>query len=60
MKKLIVLAIIMAVMLLVAALVHAQSPANDPKPTFISPTPTPGLYVNGWPSPCPTPKNGWR
>jgi len=48
MKKLIVLAIIMAVMVLVAAPVHAQAPANDLKPTFISPTP--GLYVNGWPA----------
>ena len=48
MKKLIVLAIIMAVMVLVAALAHAQAPANDLKPTFISPTP--GLYVNGWPA----------
>ena len=48
MKRLIVLAIIMAVMVLVAALVHAQSPPNDLKPTFISPTP--GLYVNGWPA----------
>ena len=47
MKKLIVLAILMAVMVLVAALTHAHSPANDLKPTFISPTP--GLYVNGWP-----------
>jgi len=26
---------------------YAQSPANNLKPTFISPTP--GLYVNGWP-----------
>jgi hypothetical protein len=48
MKRLIVLAIIMAVMVLVAALVHAQSPANELKPTFISPTP--GLFVNGWPA----------
>ncbi|MGD0659915.1 MAG: hypothetical protein ABSD38_17790 [Syntrophorhabdales bacterium] len=48
MKKLIVLAIIMAVMVLVAALAHAQIPANDLKPTFISPTP--GLFVNGWPA----------
>jgi hypothetical protein len=48
MKKLIVLAMIMAVILLVAAFAHAQSPANDLKPTFISPTP--GLYVNGWPA----------
>ena len=50
MKRLIVLSIIMAVMVLVAALAHAQSPATDLKPTFISPTPTPGLYVNGWPA----------
>ena len=48
MKKLIVLSIIMAIILLVAAIVHAQSPATDLKPTFISPTP--GLYVNGWPA----------
>ncbi|MGA2109318.1 MAG: hypothetical protein ABSH25_16940 [Syntrophorhabdales bacterium] len=48
MKKLIALATIMAVMVLVAALAQAQSPANDLKPTFISPTP--GLYVNGWPA----------
>jgi hypothetical protein len=47
MKKLIVLALLMAVILLVAALAHAQAPADDLKPTFISPTP--GLYVNGWP-----------
>ena len=50
MKKLIVLALLMAVILLVAALVHAQGPATDLKPTFINPTPTPGLYVNGWPA----------
>ena len=48
MKRLIVLSIIMAIIVLVAALVHAQGPANDLKPTFISPTP--GLYVNGWPA----------
>jgi hypothetical protein len=51
MEKLIVLAMIMAVMLLGAvfpAPAHAQTPANDLKPTFISPTP--GLYVNGWPA----------
>ena len=48
MKKLIVLPLVMAVMVLVAALVHAQAPPNDLKPTFISPTP--GLYVNGWPA----------
>jgi hypothetical protein len=50
MKKLIVLALLMAVILLVTALVHAQAPAVDLKPTFINPTPTPGLYVNGWPA----------
>jgi len=48
MKKLMVLSIIMAVIPLVSALAHAQSPANDQKPTFISPTP--GLYVNRWPA----------
>jgi hypothetical protein len=48
MKRLIVLSIPMAVMVLVAALAHAQSPAPDLKPTFISPTP--GLFVNGWPA----------
>jgi hypothetical protein len=48
MKKLIVLGIIMAVMVLVAAPVHAQTPTTDLKPTFISPTP--GLYVHGWPA----------
>jgi hypothetical protein len=48
MKRLIVLSVIMAVMVLVAALVHAQAPAIDLKPTFINPTP--GLYVNGWPA----------
>jgi len=59
MKKLIVLAMIMAVMVSLTALVHAQAPANDLKPTFISPTP--GLYVNGWPpSPCLTPRSGGR
>ena len=48
MKKLIVLAIIMGVMVLVAALAHAQAPASDLKPTLI--IPTPGLYVDGWPA----------
>ncbi|MGD0662417.1 MAG: hypothetical protein ABSD38_30550 [Syntrophorhabdales bacterium] len=48
MKKLIVPAIIMGVMVLVAALAHAQAPASDLKPTLI--IPTPGLYVNGWPA----------
>ena len=73
MKKLIVLSLITAVMLLMAgfsAPAHAQSPANDLKPTFISPTP--GLYVNGWPAftvsypkewvevPAPAPGNVFR
>ena len=52
MKKLIVLSLL-TVMLLgggFLAPVHAQAPANDLKPTFISPTPTPGVYVNGWPA----------
>jgi hypothetical protein len=31
-----------------AAPTHAQNPPTDLKPTFISPTP--GLYVNGWPA----------
>jgi len=51
MKKLIVLSVIVAGMVSMGAfstLVHAQAPANDLKPTFISPTP--GLYVNGWPA----------
>jgi hypothetical protein len=50
MKRL-VLSLLSALMLWGAgffAPVHAQSPANDLKPTFISPTP--GLYVNGWPA----------
>ena len=50
MKKFVVPSLL-TVMLLVAAfptLVLAQTPANDLKPTFISPTP--GLYVNGWPA----------
>jgi hypothetical protein len=51
MKKLIVAPLIMAGMILTAGfftLAQAQSPASDLKPTFISPTP--GLYVNGWPA----------
>ena len=50
MKKLTVLSLIMATMLLAWGFpspAQAQSPAIDLKPTFISPTP--GLYVNGWP-----------
>ncbi|MGD0661881.1 MAG: hypothetical protein ABSD38_27800 [Syntrophorhabdales bacterium] len=51
MKKLIVLSLIMAGMVLMAGFstpTWAQSPVNDLKPTFMSPTP--GLYVNGWPA----------
>jgi len=51
MKKLMVLSLIMAGMVLMAGFstpTHAQTPANDLKPTFISPKP--GLYVNGWPA----------
>jgi len=51
MKKLIAVSLLTAVMLLTGgfvALAHAQAPANDLKPTFISPTP--GVYVNGWPA----------
>jgi hypothetical protein len=50
MKKLIVLSLLMAVILVAAGFpipIHSQSPGTDLKPTFISPTP--GLYVNGWP-----------
>ena len=50
MKRLIVLPLLM-VMLLgggFLATSQAQAPANDLKPTFISPIP--GLYVNGWPA----------
>jgi hypothetical protein len=47
-KKLIILSLFIAVTLLGGALpAHAQNPATDLKPTFISPTP--GLYVHGWP-----------
>ena len=51
MKKLIALSLITAAMLLrvgIRAPAHAQSPGIDVKPTFISPTP--GLYVHGWPA----------
>jgi hypothetical protein len=53
MKKLIVSLVIMAGMVLMTGFstpAQAQSPAIDLKPTFINPTPTPGLYVNGWPA----------
>ena len=62
MKKLIVLSLIMAGIVLIADLstpAHAQTPASDLKPTFISPTP--GLYVNGWPPfTVSYPKEWWR
>ena len=51
MKKLIVLSLIMAGMVLMTDFstpTRAQTPPSDLKPTFISPTP--GLYVNGWPA----------
>ena len=50
MKKLIVVSVIMALMLLawsVFAPSHAQDSANEEKPTFYRLTP--GVYVNGWP-----------
>ena len=50
MKKLIILPLL-TVMLLGGAFpapAHAQTLPSDLKPTFISPTP--GLYVNGWPA----------
>jgi hypothetical protein len=51
MKRLVAVSLIMAGMVLMAGFstsTHAQTPTNDLKPTFISPTP--GLYVNGWPA----------
>jgi hypothetical protein len=51
MKRLIAVSLIMAAVVLAGGVLtptHAQSPPNDLKPTFISPTP--GLYVNGWPA----------
>jgi len=51
MKKLIILSLLTAVMLLggvFLASAQVQNPANDLKPTFISPTP--GIYINGWPA----------
>jgi hypothetical protein len=50
MRKLIVLSLFTAVMLWgmgMSVPTHAQTLDTDLKPTFISPTP--GLYVNGWP-----------
>jgi hypothetical protein len=51
MKRLIVVSLLTAVVLMRSGFpgtVRAQTPSNDLKPTFISPTP--GLYVNGWPA----------
>jgi hypothetical protein len=51
MKRLMVLSLLTTVMVLAGSsvtLTYAQTPPNDLKPTFISPTP--GLYVNGWPA----------
>jgi hypothetical protein len=50
MKKLIILIMIMALMLLAwisFALAQPQDPAKEGKPTFYRLTP--GVYVNGWP-----------
>jgi len=50
MRKLGVLSLIVAGIVLMAGFstsAQSQSPAHDEKPTFISPTP--GLYVDGWP-----------
>jgi hypothetical protein len=50
MKRLILVSILAVIMLPIVGFrspVHAQSPGADLKPTFISPTP--GLYINGWP-----------
>jgi len=50
MKKFVAISLIMAGMVLVGGvltLTQAQTPGIDAKPTFLSPTP--GLYVNGWP-----------
>src|SRR4030042_1514467 len=51
MKKLIVVLLITAIMLLVgsfSSFTHAQTPASQAKPTFLAPTP--GTYVHGWPA----------
>jgi len=51
MRKPVVFCMVTVLLLLtsgIPAVTHAQSPATDLKPTFISPTP--GLYVNGWPA----------
>jgi hypothetical protein len=50
MRRLIVVSVFTAFMLAGVGFpppARAQSPTTDPKPTFISPTP--GLYVSGWP-----------
>jgi hypothetical protein len=50
-KRFIILLLLTAVTLLAGGVLvaaHAQSPGTDLKPTFISPTP--GLYVHGWPA----------
>jgi len=50
MKRLIAASVLTALVLSTGGfltLTHGQTPANELKPTFISPTP--GLYVNGWP-----------
>jgi hypothetical protein len=47
-KRTVLAIVLTAVMALFSAPAYAQSPAGDVKPTFISPTP--GLYVHGWPA----------
>jgi hypothetical protein len=51
MKIRIVVALLLGIMLMIGSFstsAHAQTPGTDLKPTFISPTP--GLYVHGWPA----------
>ena len=51
MKRPIIVSLLIALLLFTGSFVtltHAQDPAKNLKPTFISPTP--GLYVNGWPA----------
>jgi hypothetical protein len=50
MRKSVVFSVVTVLLLLtsgIPAVTHAQDPLKDLKPTFLSPTP--GLYVNGWP-----------
>ena len=47
-KWMVLTIVLAAVVALFFVPAYAQSPAGDVKPTFISPTP--GLYVHGWPA----------